>query len=154
MAIESRMVKKTLDPLLGKEIGLKDSKPLDVSDKVVIGSYTDDAGKTVATIVMDYSCACYTAAALSMMPADIAEENIKSGEIEESLRDNLYEVLNIGVSFFSDGTSPDMRIKEMLVGPSEIPSDIQDVFKNAYTDLHIELDIPGYGSGSSSLYLV
>ncbi|MFK8026613.1 MAG: hypothetical protein AB8C40_00975 [Gammaproteobacteria bacterium] len=154
MPIESRMVKKTLDPLFGKEIDLKDAKPLDTSNKVVIGTYVNGEGQTTGAIVMDYSCACYTAAALSMMPADIAEENIKSGEIEESLRDNLYEVLNIGVSFFSDGTTPDMRIKEMLVGPTEIPGDIQNVFKNAYTDLHVEMDIPGYGSGSSSMYLV
>ncbi len=47
-----------------------------------------------------------------------------------------------------------MRIKEMLVGPNDIPDDIQNVFKNAYTDLHVEMDIPGYGSGSSSMYLV
>jgi hypothetical protein len=154
MPIESRMVKKTLDPLFGKEIGLKDCKPLDTNNKVVIGSYSDGEGKTTGVIVMDYSCACYTAAALSMMPADIAEENIKSGEIEDSLRDNLYEVLNIGVSFFSDGTTPDMRIKEMLVGPTDIPSDIQEVFKNAYTNLHVEMDIPGYGTGASSMYLV
>jgi hypothetical protein len=154
MPLESRMITKTLDPLFGKEIGIKDAKPLDTSEKVVIGSYSDGEGKTTGVIVMDYSCACYVAAALSMMPVDIADENIKSGEIEESLRDNLYEVLNIGVSFFSDGTTPDMRIKEMLVGPSEIPSDVQDVFKNAYTDLHVEMDIPGYGSGSSSMYLV
>ena len=58
MAIESRMVKKTLDPLFGKDIALKDSKPLEVNDKVVIGSYADGEGKTVGTIVMDYSCAC------------------------------------------------------------------------------------------------
>lgn len=154
MAIESRMIKKTLDPLFGKDIGLKDSEPLEANDKVVVGSYVDGEGNTVGTVIMDYSCACYTAAALSMMPADIAEESIKSGDIEESLRDNLYEVLNIGVSFFSDGTTPDMRIKEMLVSPSEIPGDIENVLKNAYTDLHVEMDIPGYGCGSSSLYLV
>ena len=154
MPIESRMVKKTLDPLFGKDIELKDSEPLDTSNKVVIGSYSDGEGNTIGVIVMDYSCACYTAAALSMMPADIADENIKSGDLEDSIRDNLYEVLNIGVSFFSDGTTPDMRIKEMLVGPNDIPDDIQNVFKNAYTDLHVEMNIPGYGSGSSSIYLV
>ena len=154
MPIESRTIKNTLDPLFGKDIGLKEAQPLDANNKVVIGSYSNGEGKTTGVIVMDYSCACYTAAALSMMPVDIADENIKSGEIEDGLRDNLYEVLNISVSFFSDGTTPDMRIKDMLVGPSEIPSDIQDVFKNAYTDLHVEMDIPGYGSGSSSMYLV
>ena len=148
------MVKKTLDSLFGKDIGLKDTKPIDTSNKVVIGSYSNGEGKTTGVIVMDYSCACYTAAALLMMPVDIADENIKSGEIQDSLRDNLYEVLNIGVSFFSDGTSPDMRIKEMLVGPSDIPSDVKNVFKNAYTDLHVEMEIPGYGIGSSSMYLV
>ena len=154
MAIESRMVKKTLDPLFGKDIDINNSQPLDINNKVVIGTYVDGEGKAIGAIVMDYSCACYTAAALSMMPADIADENIKSGEIEDSLRDNLYEVLNIGVSFFSDGTTPDMRIKDMLVGPSEIPSDVQNVFKNAYTDLHVKMNIPGYGSGCSSMYLV
>ena len=154
MPIESRMVKKTLDPLFGKDIGLKESKPLKVDNKIVIGSYINGEGKITGAVVMDYACACYTAAALSMMPADVANECITKGDIEEGLRDNLYEVLNIGVSFFSDGTTPDMRISEMLIDPSEIPDDVQNVFKNAYTDLHIEMDIPGYGVGTSSMYLV
>jgi hypothetical protein len=149
-----RVVKKTLDLLFGKEIGLKETKPIDTSKKIIIGSYFNGEGKTTGIIVMDYFCACHTAAALSMMPVDIADENIKSGEIQDSLRDNLYEVLSIGVFFFSDGTSPDMRIKEMLFGPSDIPSGVKNVFKNAYTDLHVEMEIPGYGIGSSSMYFV
>ena len=130
-------------------------KPISTNDKkVVIGSYSNGEGKTTDVIVMDYSCTCYTAVALLMMPIDIANEKIKNGEIEDSLRENLDEVLNIGVCFISDGTTPDMRIKEMLVGPSDIPIDVQSVFKNAYTDLHIEMNIPGYGIGFSSIYLV
>ncbi len=92
---------------------------------------------------MDYAYTCYTAAALSMMPADVARECIDNGDIEEGLRDNLYEVLNIGVSFFSDENNPDMRIIEMLIDPSELPDTVKNVLKNAYTDLHLEMDIPG-----------
>ena len=154
MGIEARIVKRTLDSLFGKDVNLKDSSPLENNDKVVYGTYVNGEGNTTGLIVMDIPCACYSAAALSMMPADIAEENIKSGDLEETLRDNLYEVLNVGVGFFSDGTTPDMRLKDMFVGISEVPDDVKSVIDNKYTNLHIELDIPGYGSGSSSMYLV
>ena len=153
MALESRIVKNTLDPLFGRDISIKDSQPLEAGEKVVVASYVNGEGDTVAAVMMDFACACYTAAALSMMPADIAEENIKDGTIEDALRDNLYEVFNVGVSFFSDGTTPDMRIHEMHIGEVDLPDDIQAVLDNYYTELHLELDIPGYGSGMSSLYL-
>lgn len=152
MPIESRMVKKTLDSLFGKDVDIKDGSPLENNDKVVYCTYVNGEGQTNGLAVMDIPCACYTAAALSMMPADIAEENIKSGEIEESLRDNLYEVLNIAVTFFSDGTTPDMRLKDMVIG-SSIPEDATEVIDKSYTNLHIALDIPGYGGGNSSLYM-
>lgn len=143
MSLESRMVKKTLDPLFGKDITLKTSKPLEVSDKIVVGSYINGDGQITGAVLMDYAYTCYTAAALSMMPADVARECIDNGDIEEGLRDNLYEVLNIGVSFFSDENNPDMRIIEMLIDPSELPDTVKNVLKNAYTDLHLEMDIPG-----------
>lgn len=153
MPIESRIVKRTLDSLFGKDVNLKDASPLENTKEVIYGTYINGEGATVGLAVMDIPCACYTAAALSMMPADIADENIKSGEIEESLRDNLYEVLNIGVGFFSDGTTPDMRLKDMIVGVDDVPDDVKKIIDDSYTDLHIEVDIPGYGSGSSSMYL-
>lgn len=36
-----------------------------------------------------------------------------------------------------------MRIIEMLIDPSELPDTVKNVLKNAYTDLHLEMDIPG-----------
>lgn len=89
MSLESRMVKKTLDPLFGKDITLKTSKPLEVSDKIVVGSYINGDGQITGAVLMDYAYTCYTAAALSMMPADVARECIDNGDIEEGLRDNL-----------------------------------------------------------------
>ena len=133
MALESRMIKKTLDPLFGRDIGLKDSQPLEAGDNVVVASYVNGEGNTVGAVMMDFSCACYSAAALSMLPADIAEENIKDGTIEDSLRDNLYEVFNVGVGFFSDGTTPDMRVKEMYVGEADLPGDVKAVLDNSFT---------------------
>lgn len=121
-------------------------------DKVIYCTYVNGEGETNGLAVMDMPCACYTAAALSMMPADIADENIKSGNIEESLRENLYEVFNVAVSFFSNGTTPDMRLKDMVIG-SSIPDDASQVVDKSYTNLHVALDIPGYGKGNSSLYL-
>ncbi len=153
MPIEQRMVKRTLDPLFGKEVSVKDAEPVEKNDSTIVGSYIDGAGNTTGVIVMDISCACYSAAALSMMPADIAEESIRAGKLEGGLRDNMYEVLNVGVSFFSDGSTPDMRLKEMYVGTGELPDEVQNVFDKAYSDLHVEMDIPGYGSGLSSMYL-
>ena len=153
MALESRIIKNTLDSLFGRDISIKNSQPLEAGEKVVIASYVNGEGDTVGAVMMDFPCACYMAAALSMMPADIAEENIKNGAIEDALRDNLYEVFNVGVSFFSDGITPDMRIHEMHIGKTDLPDEINAVLDNYYTDLHLELDIPGYGSGMSSLYL-
>ena len=151
MAIEQRIVKRTLDLLLGKDVEVKDGSPLEPSDDIVVGSYTDGDGNTNGVIMMDISFACYSAAALSMLPADIAQDCIKSGSVDEPIRSNLHEVLNVGVGFFSDGSTPDMRLDNMYMSGDEIPDNVKDVISNAFFDLSIEVDIPGYGSGCSTL---
>lgn len=153
MPIESRMVKKTLDSLFGKEVEIKESQPIKKLENAIIGTYSDGDGNLTAAVVMDLPCACYSGAALSMIPADVAEENITSGKIDSSLSENVHEVLNVGVSFFSDGTTPDMRLAQMHIGPNSLTDKEKNVFKKAYTKLHVELNIPGYGSGASSMYL-
>ena len=151
MSIEQRMIKRTLDLLLGKEVEVKDSSPLEPGDNVVVGSYADGEGNTNAVIMMDIPFACYSAAALSMLPADLAQDCIKSGSVDEPIRSNLHEVLNVGVSFFSDGSTPDMRLEQMYTNGDEIPDNVKNVISNAYADLSVEVDIPGYGSGCGTL---
>lgn len=153
MPIQKHHIKNTLECLFGKDIELTESSPVEQSNTSVVGSYVDGEGKVIGAVIMDLPCACYTAAALSMVPPDIASESISSGVIEDNLRDNVYEVLNVGVSFFSDGTTPDMRLKDMYVGSKEEMQGVSDVLKNAYTELHVDVSISGYGNGASSLYL-
>lgn len=153
MAIEKRMVKRTFDLLLGKDVDVNDAKKVDSSGNVVIGQYINGDGETVGAIVFDLKLACYSAAALSLLPANTADETIKGGKLDEPLRSNAYEVLNVGVGFFSDGSTPDMRLSGMYSNGEELPEEVRTVFAKAYTDLSVKVDIPGYGSGNGSLYL-
>jgi hypothetical protein len=45
-----------------------------------------------------------------------------------------------------------MRLKDMIIG-SNIPDKASQVVDKSYTNLHVALNIPGYGKSNSSLYL-
>jgi hypothetical protein len=153
MALELRRVKSVFDMLFGKECEISDSKPLEISPKNVIGTFKNGEDEVCGAIVFDNSLACFSGAALSMIPMGAAEDCISSGEISSVIMDNINEVFNVAVGFFSDGTTPDMRLEKMHVNEASVPDKVNELISNS-SSLHFEADIQGYGKGTASVFML
>ncbi len=151
MALELRKVKNTFDLLFGKDVEVQEGSSVKNEANRVIGTYKNDNGEECAAIVFDTPLACYSGAALSMLPVGVAEDCISSGNISDMILENIHEVFNISVRFFSDGTSPDMRLGQLLANKQDIPDNILEILENG-ASLDIQANIPGYGSGCASIY--
>ncbi len=148
--MEARIVKSNLDLLFGKDVNVSDGSPVD-ADNQITAVYKNNDDTACAAIVFDMPMACYSGAALSMLPAGAAEDCISSKNISGSIMENLNEVFNVVVGFFSDGRTPDIRLQSVYTSKGEISDDVNEIMKSPLS-LSVQVDIPGYGVGHASMF--
>ncbi len=148
--MKARIVKNNLDLLFGKDVVVSDGSPVDSADQIT-AVYRDNNDAACAAIVFDMPLACFSGAALSMLPVGAAEDCIQSKKISESIMENLNEVFNVGVGFFSDGKTPDMRLKSVFTSKDEISEETNTIMQSPL-NLSVKVDIPGYGTGNVSMF--
>ncbi|HET9960152.1 MAG TPA: hypothetical protein VFQ61_36930 [Polyangiaceae bacterium] len=84
----------SLGQLLGKEVSVTAIQtPREPSEIVV--RYVDGASELISAWTIERSLAWALGAALTMIPAEIVEEAIKSGTPQQELDDNFREVVNV-----------------------------------------------------------
>ena len=88
-----------------------------------------------------------------MIPMGAAEDCISSGDISSPIMDNINEVFNVAVGFFSDGTTPDMRLEKMHVNEASVPDSVTELISNS-SSLHFQAEIQGYGKGAASVFML
>lgn len=157
MALNEEGIASMLETLFDKTVEVTEIKArkINSSGQHCLGTYRDDKGGVTAAALFDFPFACYSAAALSMMPAGGAEDAVRTGDVPESLRENMYEILNVCVGFFGDGSlGANLRLNEMLLFPPTNPTQLKDALQNTTgrKDYHIAID--GYGEGEITLCLL
>jgi hypothetical protein len=116
--------------------------------------YVDDYLRITALIVCDLSLSAYAGAAIGLVPANGAEAAIEEGALTDTLRDNLYEVLNIAASLFNAPGAEHLKLHALH--PAGMPLD-QQLRAQALTlgrREDLSLDIAGYGSGQLAVVLL
>jgi len=136
--------------LLGKQVTVKGGAPAADAKGGTLAVYSDDAGAVGAVAVSDLPLASNAGAALSMIPAGMAEESIKAGALAENLADNWHEVLNVASQLFNCGAGH--RVKLADIHPaSDPPAAAAGLLGAPGGRLDLEVAIAGYGSGTLSL---
>lgn len=126
--------------------------PVGIDDKAYVGSYVDDEGAVVAVCISDLPISAYTSAAITMFPKSQADDSITDGSLEESLKENLFEVMNIGSRLFLTDLTPHLKhrdVEQATALPDDVMTFIQDKNDISVKQLHIEL--PKYGEGYLTL---
>lgn len=99
---------------------IADYQPADASH---IAIYQDDDGKDVALCYCDWKLAAGLGAALTMIPSAAVEDMVADKELSQTVKDNLYEVMNILSSLFMDDKSGHLKLTEVVAqGEREIPA--------------------------------
>lgn len=163
MALNNEGIASMLETLFDKTVIVTEIKPrkINASGQHCLGTYTDSLDKSLASppitavALFDFPFACYSAAALSMMPAGGAEDAVRTGDIPESLSDNMHEILNVCVGFFGDGSlGANLRLHEMMLFPPTNPTRLKETLQNTAGRKDYHIDIDGYGEGEMTLCLL
>lgn len=149
-------VRDLLTDLLDKEVTLSPAAPLApaAGRPVSVAVYVDDHLVVRAVIACDLSFSAHAGAAIALMPPAGAAAAIEDGALDETLRANLYEVLNIAASLFNAPDAPHVRLYDLHPAGGAIPPAViaQALTLGRREDLAV--DVAGYGPGRLSVVLV
>jgi len=149
-------IRDLLTDLLGREVTLSPSAPLAPTPRTpcTIGVYVDDALQVTAVVSFDLALSAHAGAAIGLVPVAGAEAAIEEGTLNDTLRENVYEVLNIGASLFNPEGATHLRLYDVHHAGAPVPGDVlvKAVTLGRREDLAVQ--VAGYGSGRLSYVLV
>lgn len=137
-------VSSLLAMIFGGQPGVSDSQAPELSGQHV-ATFIDDDDKLVALCACDKQFVAYSGAALSMIPADVANEMIAGNSVTEAMIGNFYEVMNICSKLLMSDTSAHLRLDKTLE-PDQSQEAIATL-KDAGQVKSFGIDIPQYGKG-------
>lgn len=144
-------VRDFLGDLLGKPVSVTKASRIELGEEpeqFVTGLYVDDKDRLIGACIADIPLAATTGAALAMMPAAVAKEAVDAGKLEEGLRDNYYEVVNILSRLLNGPSVPHLRLTEVVDG---VPEDVLQMVEQAKGRKHYDVTVVGYAGGNMVL---
>ena len=113
----------------------------DLSKPHVVASYVDDTSAVQRVLVCDLALANSMGAAMSLIPAGVANDATKAGIVAENIQSNLSEVLNICVNLFTENATNRLTFSSLKVCSLEDPA------PTLKQSVKYALDIPRYAAG-------
>lgn len=124
----------------------------EIADNSYVGTFIDDNAALVAVCLMDLPLAAKMAAAITMFPPGAAEDAIDDGHVDEGLRDNLHEIMNICSRLFLNDNTPHLK-HEKIVQVKDADAAVS-AFLDTRSDLavgSISVELVKYGSGIATM---
>jgi hypothetical protein len=142
-----------LRELLGRPVDFDTASAPDFNDHAPrwAAAYGTAEGGLMVVCVCDLAFAAFAGAALSMIPAPIAKEGIRTRQLEPAILDNLHEIFNIFGQLFRGRMMDTVTLREVSPVPELSPLARALLAKRA-RQLDLEFSIDGYGDGKLSLY--
>jgi hypothetical protein len=152
----TKEIRDLLTELLDRPVQVSPDAPLAPTpgNPCTVGVYVDDTLQVTSVIAFDLPLSAHAGAAIGLVPASGAEAAIEARVLDQTLQENLYEVLNIAASLFNADGATHVRLYDAHHVGAPLP---HDVLARALTlgrreDLAVE--IGGYGRGRLSVVLV
>lgn len=150
---EGDAISELIGMLVGKKVVVKPGRELSPSARDIgaQGVYIFDDGEIAAVVLTDIAFSGSTGAALSLLNANVVQQAMRSGELNDMLQENIQEVLNIGASWFNAPYRPHVKFREQAVAPAPLPDDAEGVVWDYDRRLDLKVEIAGYPVGTISL---
>jgi len=117
------------------------------------GTFHGGDRAVVAMCAGDLAFAAFTGAALSLIPAESAQERIRTGVLDEMMQENFAEVLNVLSRIFVVTETTRMTLLEPILPPCAVPTTLAPgVAATSILRADYEIDIGGYGLGHLALW--
>lgn len=148
-------IKDLLTGLLGRDVTLEPCPPLapTPSRPATVAVYVDDSLQVSALCSVDLPFSAFAGASIGLAPVSQAEACVTAGSLDETLRENLYEVLNIVASLFNVGTARHLRLYDVHHIGLPLPMDIMARALTLGRREDMALHIAGYGDGKLAIVL-
>lgn len=152
----TKEIRDLLGDLLGREITVAPTSPLapTPNNPCTIGVYVDDSLRVVAVVAFDLRLSAYGGAAIGLVPVTSAEAAIEAKVLEQTLRENLYEVLNIAASLFNAEGATHLKLYDVHHVGDPLPGDVMVKSLTLGRREDLSVDITGYGAGKLAFVLV
>ncbi len=152
MLPDRKEIKDLFEGLLGREVALTESAPVDIGiPKPVVASYVDDTQRLRVVAVVSFGLAARSGAAIALVPkgaADVAEQDRL---LPNHLFDNCSEICNVLAAPLGDAMSTHLRLSATYAPSDPVPAQLLSVAAQLGAREDVELDIAGYGKGGLSL---
>lgn len=144
-------VRSLLEGLTGRDIDIKDGKPIPPNANNTIAVFVTDKLATAAVAVVDLAGAARLGGSLGMLPKGGVDDAIDTKDLYSPIKENCYEVLNVLSAVFNVAGAPHVKLYQMY-GPGEaVPSDIAQLAAMLGSRMDVAFTIAGYGDGQLSL---
>lgn len=147
---DEKAISGLLEMIFGEGVEVAKSEDKDLAGRHV-ATFLNAEDELVALCVCDRAFVAYSGAALSMIPADVANEIVGGEEMTETLLGNYYEVMNICSKLMMSDTSAHLRLAKTLL--PEDAADALAALEPSGAVCGFELDIPRYGKGGMSFVI-
>jgi hypothetical protein len=148
-------VKDLLGDMLGRDITVAPCDPYTpvMTDRHSVAVYVDDQNQMAAVAALDLPLSVWVGAAIGLVPAGGAEDQVDEGELSRLVRENLYEVMNIFSALFNKPGAPHLKIYSMHAPGEAVPSDVALLVKSLGNRLDLDVTVGGYGKGKVGVAL-
>jgi hypothetical protein len=149
-------VRRLLVDLLGRDVALHLATPFAPGPKLpaTFAVYVDDAMRIAAVVTCDLAFSARAGAALGLVPTRVVQRNLEAGSLDETLRENLYEVLNVTAALFNLRPSAHLRLHTVHHVGDPVPPRVHALALTLGRRLDVGLDVAGYGHGRLSFVMI
>jgi hypothetical protein len=151
-----KQIRDLFADLLDREVTLTPAAPQapGPNTPTTVAVYVDDQLRISAVMVLDIELSAYAGAAIGLVPVAGADEAIEEGTLTETLRGNLFEVLNIAASMFNVPNHDHMRLHEVHPAGATLSPQARAMAFTLGRREDFRVDIAGYGAGHVSIVLL
>lgn len=146
-----REVAELFTNLVGESVTAKtvEDSRMPEDEFAVMGNFVTDDDQLIVLCVMDIKLSNWAAAALAMIPQDVAKMDIDGKTLSDEAKDNVQEILNISASIFNKTGMPHLRFDKLVLTMNDAPPDEYNSLLSSPTErVDFLVDIPGYGEGT------
>ena len=142
-------VSKLLSDLLGKPSKAIRANRFPVGPKTAgaVSIFVSDENKPCAVVFSDIAFTCSAGGALSLIPQNIVEEGIKSGDVPANMLENFQEVMNVARSWFERPNVPKLKLESVKSAIGNCSKGLLTMLLKSKHRLDLNIDIAGYPKG-------
>ena len=146
-------VRDVLGDLLGRGVAVDKTAPLELDgdDPALVAEFLADDDTTACLCLLDGAFAVRVGAALVMVPANVAEEDLGAGELPEHHVESVREVVNVFGRLLNAASTPHVRLADLHRWPGELPAPVTRLLAEPEYRRDFVVAVEGYGEGRFSV---